>query len=166
MRGVAWLDGLPEEIARAELLRVTGSLRWIERIVACRPFTDSAALMTAAEGVWDALGPEDWREAFAAHPRIGETRTASGTEVGTWSRDEQSGMDAAKDDVRAALGAAQRRYEARFGHIFLMSAAGRGAEEILAACEARIGNDPATELRTAAAEERKIGRLRLERLLH
>lgn len=63
------------------------------------------------------------------------------------------------------LAAENREYERRFGHVFLISASGRGADDVLAALRARMGNDPATELRVAAAEQRKITRLRLERLL-
>jgi 2-oxo-4-hydroxy-4-carboxy--5-ureidoimidazoline (OHCU) decarboxylase len=49
--------------------------------------------------------------------------------------------------------------------VFLISAAGRSAEEILAALTDRLGNDPDTELRVAAEEHRRITRLRIERLL-
>jgi OHCU decarboxylase len=66
----------------------------------------------------------------------------------------------------AALAAENREYERRFGHVFLISATGRGADEMLAALRERMGNDPTTELRVAAAEQRKITRLRLERLLN
>jgi 2-oxo-4-hydroxy-4-carboxy--5-ureidoimidazoline (OHCU) decarboxylase len=40
-------------------------------------------------------------------------------------------------------------HEARFKHVFLISAAGRSADEILAALTDRLGNDPDTELREA-----------------
>ena len=36
---------------------------------------------------------------------------------------------------------------------------------MLADCGARLANDPAFEIDTAAAEERKIGRLRLAKLV-
>ena len=58
-----------------------------------------------------------------------------------------------------------RRYEARFGHVFLIAAAGKDAEEILAALRLRMGNDPETEDRVAAHEHRKIARMRLERMM-
>lgn len=64
-----------------------------------------------------------------------------------------------------ALAEENRRYEARFGHVFLIAASGRTAGEMLEALRQRIGNDPATELELAATEHRKITRLRLERLL-
>jgi len=67
--------------------------------------------------------------------------------------------------VQAAIASGNAAYEQRFGHVFLVSAEGRGAEEILANLRARLGNDPDTELRVAADEHRRITRLRLERLL-
>jgi 2-oxo-4-hydroxy-4-carboxy-5-ureidoimidazoline decarboxylase len=68
-------------------------------------------------------------------------------------------------DVQSQLADANRRYEARFGHVFLIAAAGRSADEILAALRARMDNDPVTESQVAAAEHRKIARMRLERML-
>jgi 2-oxo-4-hydroxy-4-carboxy-5-ureidoimidazoline decarboxylase len=96
-----------------------------------------------------------------AHPRIGEGGGASAD----WSRQEQAGVGGADQDVRERLARGNAAYEARFGHVFLISAAGRDATEILAALQARLGNDPGTELRVAAAEHRRITRLRIDRLL-
>jgi len=71
----------------------------------------------------------------------------------------------AGQDVRERLARGNADYEARFGHVFLISAAGRDAPEILAALDRRLGNDPETELRVAAGEHRRITRLRLARLV-
>jgi 2-oxo-4-hydroxy-4-carboxy--5-ureidoimidazoline (OHCU) decarboxylase len=72
----------------------------------------------------------------------------------------------AGEETLAALAEQNRRYEARFGHVFLMSAAGHTAADVLAALRQRIANDAATEVRVAAQEQQKITRLRLERMLH
>jgi 2-oxo-4-hydroxy-4-carboxy--5-ureidoimidazoline (OHCU) decarboxylase len=72
----------------------------------------------------------------------------------------------AGDDTLAALAAENQRYEARFGHVFLISAAGRTAEEVLATLRRRIESDAATELGVAAEEQRKITRLRLASMLN
>jgi len=151
---------LADEDAAAELLAVCHSRRWAKQVAAGRPYADLAALQETADEVWQGLGPEDWLEAFAAHPRIGE----GGGAAADWSRQEQAGVGDA-DDVRERLARGNAEYEARFGHVFLISAAGRDATEILAALEQRLGNDPATELRVAAEEHRRITRLRLERLV-
>ncbi|PYO61317.1 MAG: hypothetical protein DMD70_07140, partial [Gemmatimonadetes bacterium] len=58
-----------------------------------------------------------------------------------------------------------RAYEERFGHVFLISATGRTADEMLVALRGRLTNDPATELRVAAEEQAKITRLRLGKLV-
>jgi 2-oxo-4-hydroxy-4-carboxy-5-ureidoimidazoline decarboxylase len=56
-------------------------------------------------------------------------------------------------------------YEARFGHIFIVCATGKSAEEMLAILQSRLPNEPAAELRVAAAEQAKITRIRLEKLI-
>ncbi|HUO86001.1 MAG TPA: 2-oxo-4-hydroxy-4-carboxy-5-ureidoimidazoline decarboxylase, partial [Thermoanaerobaculia bacterium] len=117
-----------------------------------------------AEEIWWQLTAADWLEAFAAHPRIGE-RAAGESTSARWSAGEQAGATAAADDVKQAIAAGNRRYEERFGHVFLISAAGRSGSEILAALERRLANEPQRELHEAAAEQAAITRLRLERLL-
>jgi OHCU decarboxylase len=151
---------LSDEEAAAELLAVCHSRRWAKQVAAGRPYADLAALERAADEVWLGLGPEDWLEAFAAHPRIGEGGGASAD----WSRQEQADVGGSTE-VKQRLARGNAEYEARFGHVFLISAAGRDADEILAALTDRLGNDPATELRVAAEEHRRITRLRLERLM-
>ena len=152
---------LPEEEAATELRAVCHSRRWAKEVAAGRPYADLAALQRAADEVWLGLGPEDWLEAFAAHPRIGQAGGASAD----WSRQEQAGVGGAGAEVQDRLARGNAEYEARFGYVFLISAAGRDAEEILAALTERLGNDPATELRVAAEEHRRITRLRLEKLM-
>jgi OHCU decarboxylase len=126
-----------------------------------RPFGNMVQLHRTAESVWLGLGPEDWLEALAGHPRIGERGGASVEH----SRQEQAGMEVASPSVRAAIAAGNRQYEERFGHVFLISAAGRRPEEILGELTRRLDNGPEEELRVAAEEHRRITRLRLERML-
>ncbi len=64
-----------------------------------------------------------------------------------------------------ALAEGNRAYDARFGHIYIVCATGRSADEMLALLRARLDNDAATELGVAAEEQRKITRIRLEKLL-
>jgi len=155
--GIAkYLNGLPADAARAALAKCCGARRWVERMLAARPFGSDAGLLEAAERVWWALGREDWLEAFAAHPRIGEP-TGEARE-----RREQAGVDGATAATRAALALGNRTYEQRFGHVFLICATGKTADEMLGVLRDRLGNDPITELRIAAGEQAKITRLRLE----
>jgi OHCU decarboxylase len=161
LRGLDRFNRLSDEEAAGELLAVCHSRRWAKEVAAGRPYADVAALQRAADDVWLGLSPEDWREAFQAHPRIGE---GGGASAG-WSRQEQAGVGGADQDLRERLARGNAEYEARFGHVFLISAAGRDASEILAALTERLGNDPDTELRVAAEEHRRITRLRLEKLM-
>ncbi len=127
-------------------------------MVARRPFGDDAALVAAADESWWSLHPGDWLEAFATHPRIGDRQ------AGGFSRREQAAASTEDERLRTALENGNRTYEERFGHVFLICATGRSAASVLEALEARLGNDAATELRNAAAEQAAITRLRLERL--
>jgi allantoicase len=157
--GLRMLDArLPAPAAEA-LRACCGSSRWVDAMVARRPFASVGELRDVAGRVWDDLGPDDHREAFAAHPRIGE-RSASG-----WSSAEQAGAASAEEATLRSLEEGNRAYEERFGHVFLIRAAGRSAEEMLAALEERLGNDADTELRVAAEQQRQITERRLDRLL-
>jgi OHCU decarboxylase len=164
---LALLNALPREEARAAFLQCCAVQSWAAAMAAQRPYRDPASLLDTADSVWRELGPGAWREAFAGHPRIGE-RSAPAPVTGAarrWSEQEQAGMQHADADVHARLAAAQRTYEERFGHIFLICATGRSAAEMLDELRRRMGNDAETELRVAAGEQRRITRLRLEKLL-
>jgi 2-oxo-4-hydroxy-4-carboxy-5-ureidoimidazoline decarboxylase len=160
------VNALPEDAARAAFLKCCGSTRWAAAMIARRPFADGPALFDAARKIWNDLTPADWLEAFAAHPRIGDLDSlrAKFASTAAWSASEQAGVAGAADDVLRALAEGNRRYEAKFGYIFLVCATGKTAAEMLALLEQRLDHDAAEELRIAAAEQEKITRLRLERL--
>ena len=71
----------------------------------------------------------------------------------------------ASSETLRRLAAGNREYEAAFGYVFLICATGKTSEEILASLQQRLQNDRETELRIAAEEQRKITRIRLEKLL-
>ena len=158
--GVAgYLNSLPDDAARAALARCCAARRWVDAMIAARPFGGDAELLAAAERCWWELEQADWLEAFARHPRIGER---SGD---PWAQREQAGVDGAGEKTRTALARGNRDYERRFGYVFLICAAGKSADEMLAALESRVANAPGVELRIAADEQAKITRLRLENLV-
>lgn len=163
---VQGLNDLGEEEACAALLRCCGSVSWAERMAALRPFADRSALDGAAENVWRSLDREDWLEAFRAHPRIGDMESIRQKFASTaaWSAAEQAGAAGAAEATLRALADGSRRYEDRFGYLFIVCATGKSAAEMLAILEERLSNDPGDELRIAAAEQEKITRLRLEKL--
>ena len=143
--------------AEAAILACCGSKRWARRMARARPF-DEDGLFASADRIWRGLSAEDWLEAFAAHTRIGAR--ASGKAAA-----EQAGVRGASGETLAALARANREYEKLFGYIFIVCASGRTAEEMLDLCRGRLHNAPSEELKVAAQEQRKIMRLRLERML-
>jgi OHCU decarboxylase len=155
---VADLDALDSTRAHALLWELAGSRRWASLMVRARPYGSRDGLLTAADAAFDALDDDDWRDAFAAHSPIGAPRPGDARGAG-----EQAAGATATLAQRTALAAGNARYEARFGHVFLIRAAGRDAEEILEALQLRLTNDLETELRLAAGQQREITRLRLIR---
>lgn len=159
------LNALPRKEAEESLLACCGSGEWAKRVAAARPFASGDDLAETADSVWRGLSKTDWLEAFSAHPKIGSPAAAGHGRAKGWSREEQRGAQGASDSTLSSLAAANRDYEKRFGHIFIVCASGRTADEMLALLRQRLGNDPETELSLAAEEQRKITRLRLEKLL-
>ena len=156
-----FLNTLSTAEAEAILLACCGSRAWAWEMASRRPYGDTEELLESADHVWWGLAPADWREAFAAHPRIGEKKLDGEDRSRRWSADEQAGAAGAQAAVLAELAEANRIYEERFGHIFIVCATGKSADEMLGLLQARLANDPQTELRIAAEEQRKITRLRL-----
>jgi 2-oxo-4-hydroxy-4-carboxy-5-ureidoimidazoline decarboxylase len=164
---VAELSAMPESRAKKLLAECCGASRWISRMLARRPFKSRAAVLSTADEIWRSLDPADWREAFSHHPRIGERKSAMPQTArgSAWASREQSRVEGADDDIRADLAAVNREYEQRFGYIYIVFATGKSAEGMLALARERLRNDPDIELRVAAEEQRKIMRLRLDKLL-
>ncbi|HEX9705268.1 MAG TPA: 2-oxo-4-hydroxy-4-carboxy-5-ureidoimidazoline decarboxylase [Gemmatimonadales bacterium] len=155
-----FLNSLSPDAARAAFAQCCASDRWVDAMLAARPFASDATLFAFAERAWWALKQNDWLEAFSHHPRIGERDAADAV-----ARAEQSGVATADVSLRRSLADGNRAYEQRFGHVFLIGATGKGAAEMLDELERRMGNDAKAELRIAAAEQAKITRLRLEKLV-
>jgi OHCU decarboxylase len=166
-QGIERLNSLTHEDAEEELLKCCGSTAWACGMAARRPFRGAGDVLRAAEEAWGGLDGEDWLEAFSRHPQIGESKSATEQtrKEQSWSEQEQSGMSAADDAARGELAELNREYEKRFGYIFIVCAAGKSPEQILASLKSRMGNDPETELKVASQEQRHITRLRLEKLL-
>ena len=142
-----------------------GSRAWSRGLSECRPLAAESELLTASDAVWWGLGEEDWLEAFASHPRIGE-RHAPGVVTArslAWSEREQSATALGDDTTARALEEGNRAYEAKFGRTFLVFASGKSAREILAILGRRLNADDASEMREAAQQQQQITGLRLRR---
>jgi 2-oxo-4-hydroxy-4-carboxy-5-ureidoimidazoline decarboxylase len=167
MSGVlARWNAVPMEEAIREILPCCGSQAWASGMAARRPFRDVTTLLAASDETWSNLTAAEWLEAFRSHPRIGESRAAQFAlaQSATWSAQEQKNV-AAGDTVKIALAEANREYEQRFRHIFIVCATGKSAPEILEVLRRRLQSDDATELHEAAEEQRQITRIRLTKWL-
>ncbi|MGA7915536.1 MAG: allantoicase [Candidatus Acidiferrales bacterium] len=167
LTGIERLNHLSRAQAAKALLDCCGSKKWVEQVLARRPFSDAAGLYDASDDAWPALQRKDWLAAFRAHPAIGGKKAAAKqTDTARrWSAGEQSVAQKASPDTLAVLAAANQAYQTTFGHVFLICAADKTSEEILQALRERLANAPEVELRIAAEEQKKITRLRLEKLL-
>lgn len=160
-------NALATRAAVDEILPCCGCEDWAGEMVLKRPIADESTLLKTADEIWRSLGESDWLEAFRSHPRIGETNSEkeATAKSSAWSAEEQQSAAAKDDAVRAALKSASRKYEKKFGRIFIVCATGKSASEILEILRRRLDNDEATELRQAAEEQRLIMQIRLRKWL-
>ncbi|MCU1611716.1 MAG: uraD [Pseudonocardiales bacterium] len=152
-------NALPSRSAVAELASCCSSPSWAQRLASGRPFATVGELIRCADLVLAQLGEDELDAALAGHPRIGEHPGQAS------SRREQAGVATADAEVRTALVRANRNYEARFGHVYLVCADGRSGQELLSVLHERLGNDAATERAVLRDELSKINRIRLARLV-
>lgn len=160
-------NSLDPAAAAREALPCCGSQAWATALASRRPIADEDSLIDASTSIWLALPEEAWQEAFDSHPRIGQRHalTNATEESLRWSAQEQRTALSEDEKTRRALEEANRRYEQKFGRIFIVCATGKTSAEMLAILEERMKNDAATELREAAEQQRQITQLRLHRWL-
>jgi 2-oxo-4-hydroxy-4-carboxy-5-ureidoimidazoline decarboxylase len=157
---LAAFNAASAEVAERDVLACCESRSFARRIVGDRPYRDLGALQDAVTAAFEALTWDDIVESMNAHPRIGDRVRAGG-----WSASEQSGAASAGEKVRQALADGNLAYEERFGHVFLICAAGLSGQDMLDQLRARLGHDPDAERAVVREELLKITRLRLAKLL-
>ena len=159
-------NAAPRDAAAASLLTCAAVGSWAATLADERPFPDRQALLRRARELAADWTGDQLDEALADHPRIGERHAAHGTTSASAAASTREQAGVGEDaEVRARLADGNARYEQRFGRIYLVRAAGRSAEDMLALLEQRLGNDPATEVQVAAAQLAEIALLRLEHLI-
>jgi len=153
----------PDEVAHGILAPCVHIPSWIMALVRQRPFASLDALYAAA-----ARQAEDWQwsevaQALAQHPRIGERRAAMALndKEQQFSAREQ-GAVGLSDEVQAALLQGNHDYETRFGHIFLIRAAGRTSSEILSELKRRLSNSVTEEQAEVHEQLAEIALIRLK----
>lgn len=157
---VAAFNALADADARALVASWAAVPEWVDRIVSGRPYATAAELTDRASELASAWDGPDLDAAVAAHPRIGE-RAIGEDPAADASRREQAGMRGADAETAAAIAVGNAAYERRFGRIFLIRAAGRSPEEILAEVHRRLTLEPAEEQGEAIAQLAEIAMLRL-----
>lgn len=161
------LNKLTQPVLKETLFQCCGSTTWVERMSRRFPFQDEAALYQAATEVWESCTVGDWKEAFSHHPMIGDLEDLEKKFAGTaqWATAEQAAVQHATNVTLLLLADANRAYLQKFGYIFIVCATGKSAAEMLQLLEERLTNEPAKEIWIAMAEQSKITRIRLQKLL-
>lgn len=150
---------LPESELRDRLRTALGVRRWVDDVASKAPFDDLQQLLSVAYAEATPLSPDEIAEATAHHPRIGEQPTGDSASAAL-SRAEQGSTD----ELAQELADGNAAYEARFGRIFIIRAAGRSRAEILSELHRRLALDDATDLVIVGEQLRDIALLRLEQL--
>jgi OHCU decarboxylase len=133
---------------------------WVaERAVTSRPFADRAALVAAFVAAIRSADPATQLALIRAHPDL-----AGRAALATDSRREQqgAGLDTLTEAEFARFTRLNDAYRGKFGFPFILAVRGATKDTILAAFDARLGNDAATEFATALDQVTRIVRFRLE----
>lgn len=161
------INTLSQPQLKVELSKCCGSSTWVKMIMTHFPADNIDSLVEYAGEVWGECSEDDWKEAFAHHPEIGEVELQAEKFASTadWAMREQSGVNIAAKETISALAAGNRLYKEKFGYIFIVCATGKSAEEMLKLLQYRLNNEPSKEIKIAAEEQNKITKLRIQKLL-
>jgi len=164
---LAELNQLSPAQRKEELTKCCGASAWVEGMNRLFPFQEKSELLQQADRVWNSLSPKDWLEAFTHHPKIGDVHSLKEKFASTakWASGEQASVQQASEQVIEQLAEDNKAYEEKFGYIFIVCATGKPAEEMLMLLHKRLLNKAEEEIRIAAAEQAKITKIRLEKLL-
>ena len=155
------------ELDDQALNKICTSQKWVSLVKAKMPFSSPSELKNAAEEAFAELEEQDWLEAFAGHPMIGDISTlqkkyAQGKSL---SEKEQGGVKGASDKTLQQLLSLNKEYAEKFGFIFIVCATNKSADEMLSMLKARINRTREQELQQAAIEQQKISQIRMEAYL-
>jgi 2-oxo-4-hydroxy-4-carboxy-5-ureidoimidazoline decarboxylase len=158
---LAEFNALPAPEAE-ELVRSCARIpSFVTAVTTARPYAGLGQLLAVARDAAAAWTDDEVTAALADHPRIGERPSGSGASAAMSGR-EQAGVDPADEELRHRLAEGNRRYEERFGRIYLVRAAGRSGAELADLLDQRLTNDPVTELAVTRGQLAEIALLRLE----
>jgi 2-oxo-4-hydroxy-4-carboxy-5-ureidoimidazoline decarboxylase len=136
---------------------------WVaERSWEKRPFADVASLHHAMAGVVTAASEAKQLALIKAHPELAG-RAAIRGELTAESRQEQGGvgLDRCSPEEFARLTDLNAKYNAKFGHPFIIAVRGHTRASIIEAFSSRLDNAPQAERAESLAQIAKIALLRL-----
>ena len=157
--GLDGFNALSDRTAMHALYECCSSPIWARRVAMRRPFDSREALFERADRVLAEIPEAEIDHALDGHPRIG------GKVDNNSSQREQAGVASADRAILDRLADGNQQYEQKFGHVYLVCATGKSADELLGILEDRMDNDAETERRVMRAELQKINRIRLDRML-
>ena len=107
------LNTLPQQQLKEELIKCCGSSTWVNKMLPFFPAEDLVEVLEDAEEQWFLCSETDWKEAFAHHPRIGDTEALQKrfSSTAEWAAGEQSGVNTASPQTLEALVEANKKYE-------------------------------------------------------
>ncbi len=151
-------------LSEEQLDRICTSKRWQQEMNIRMPFDSADSLLRSAEIAFTKLTENDWLEAFAGHPMIGDLNSlkkkySQGKDL---SEKEQQNVKHAATDVLQELLTLNHKYHEKFGFIFIVCATNKSADEMLSLLKARINHSRDDELQQAATEQQKISKIRME----
>lgn len=161
-------NNLSQEEATVELEKCCVSKCWSQYMVKNMPFASANDLILKATDIWYNQCRElDWQAAFEGHPKIGDITSLKEKFSNTknWASNEQSNIAKADESILKALAKANDDYLNKFGYIFIVSASGKSAKEMLSIINARLNNTNEDELHVAMGEQHKITVIRLVKLI-
>ena len=162
---IAEFDHLEPSEKKKFLVQCCGSTTWVNKMISMPPAEDLIDLFEDAEEKWYECTEEDWKEAFTHHPRNGDVESLRKKfSSDQFAAAEQGSISHASEQTLKLLADANKKYEDKFGYIFIVCATGKSPEEMLDILNARLNNSPEEEIRNAMDEQSKIIKLRLEKL--
>jgi OHCU decarboxylase len=140
---------------------------WVaQRSLTKRPFSDIAALATAMASIVAQATEAEQTALILAHPDLaGRLARAGALEAASAGEQAGLGLDRLSDAEFDRFDQLNTAYRTRFGFPFIIAVKRHTRASVLAAFEARLNHDHATERATALREIDLIARLRLDSLL-
>ncbi|GDY28047.1 2-oxo-4-hydroxy-4-carboxy-5-ureidoimidazoline decarboxylase [Agarivorans sp. Toyoura001] len=160
------LNNLPLSQFVSQMASICTSKTWQQQLASLRPFQSPEHCYQMAIQAFSQLTEQDWLEAFAGHPMIGDLSSlhkkySQGKDL---SQAEQAQVADAQQTTLHALLKLNQDYLRRYGFIFIVCASGKSADQMLHLLQQRYGQSRQQELITAAKQQQQISLLRMENL--